>query len=175
MGKLFDSTTASSILLILLAGKLATLATNGFATALYAKALHRLMAYVSFSETLITTILLYISLVVLKLGPVATAISVASPIIFIRVFLLPFLSISIMKLEHGKALIVESYRPFLILFILLPIFFYYPPATKFDVGHLFLLATSATIIFLWMYFELSKTENLLIIDTIKYLSFKKKT
>lgn len=113
LGKDFDYETGYLILLILVVGRVSTLAVDGYVTSLYAKNLHKLLIATGIFESIATAILLYIFLVEFKLGPVYAAISIAVPILVSRLVFIPVLCRSKFDMPAYGRLVALSYRPLL--------------------------------------------------------------
>jgi O-antigen/teichoic acid export membrane protein len=114
LGQDFNYEQAYQVLVILILGRLSTLAVDGYATSLYAKSKHKIMIYSGFFETTVTALFLYITLPVLNLGVVAAALSMAVPLAVSRLILLPFLCRSQLDINHYIRLVIMSFRPLLI-------------------------------------------------------------
>lgn len=164
LGQGFNFEQAYQVLVILILGRLSTLAVDGYATSLYAKSKHKIMIYSGFFETASTALLLYITLFQLNLGVVAAALSVAVPLAASRLVLLPFLCRSQLDVNHYVRLVFMSFRPLLmaipcglLVLFLNPL----PPEmsqTKFLMGILL-----ALVIWLFMKLEMQVREKELIV------------
>lgn len=170
MGKSFDFLTAYHILIILLLGRLSSLVTNGFTTGLYAKGQHKLLAFISILETISSTALLYIGLSIYEGGIVVVAYAIAVPLMIFRLFFLPYLSIKLMAVKNASGLIFSSYRPLLMMIVLIPIWY-----LLLEDAHLmsykFLAATALSFCFLvaFLAVDLTRRET----DLIKQLVSRK--
>lgn len=142
MGKDFNYQEAYHILLILMGGRLATVACNGFLTALYAKALHQRFAYSSIAETAFTSLLLYITLILNDMGALGAAISVALPIFLSRIIFLPWYTLSIVGVKNISRIMLLSYRPALLFVVMIPAFFIFMPGVTLGFNHLILALLS---------------------------------
>jgi O-antigen/teichoic acid export membrane protein len=172
MGKDFDSLNAYYILMILLAGRISSLSTNGFATALYAKALHRQFAYNTLGETFCTAALLYITLVELELGVIWAAVSVSIPLLVSRFFILPYMTMRVLNAKNTFRLIFLSYRPFLIILLFLPVYIVFLPEFSFGWHHLLLSSFFMILGGGFLFFDIQKNEKDLIFSLRQSL-FKK--
>jgi len=159
MGAAFDVHSAYQILLVLLAGRLAALSSNGFNTALYAKAKHKVIAYINILETIFTSILLAWFLAYLGLGPTWAAVSIASPLILGRLLVLPYIALVMLKIENRKEVLIHSYRPFVLLFFGCSLYFLYPLGAEMGISHLYRLAILFCIFLVFAFTDLSLRER----------------
>ena len=174
MGTEFNYQEAYQILLILMGGRLASLASNGYVTALYAKALHRRFAYSNIAETILTSILLYATLVVYNMGVLGAAISVALPIFFSRIIFVPILTLKTIGVKDAPRMLFLSYRPALLLTLVVPLFLILPPPVALGLNHLILVASSMMVLSVFMYLDIRPNElNLLKTLAPKIMTGKK--
>jgi O-antigen/teichoic acid export membrane protein len=115
MGSKFDYRSAYTVLLVLLAGRMSALASSGFNSGLYARAQHKLIAYLNIGEAIATATLLTVFLAWLKLGPIAAAYAIAIPLFISRIFLLPFIASRYMNIKNIFSMLAYSYRPAILL------------------------------------------------------------
>jgi O-antigen/teichoic acid export membrane protein len=162
MGKYFDSISAYYILIILLAGRISSLANNGFSTALYAKALHKQLAYNALGETFCTAVLLYLALVEFELGVIWAAASVSIPLFISRFFILPYMSFRVLKTTGTLRLLLLSYRPLAILFMFLPMFFLFLPGLTFGWHHAYLALFFIVLFVGFSFFDIQKNEKMML-------------
>ena len=162
MGAEFNYQEAYQILLILMGGRLASLAANGYVTALYAKALHHRFAYNNIAETIFTSILLYLTLVVYNMGVLGAAISVALPVFCSRILLVPLLSLKIIGVKNAPRMFFLSYRPILLLALIVPLFFMFSPSLTVGINHLILIIAPAILLAVFMCLDIRPNELQLI-------------
>lgn len=114
MGSEFDYQAAYHILIVLLFGRMSSLAANAFNTGLLATSQHKLIAKISFAETCTSALLLAVGLGIYKLGPLFAAFSISLPLIVGRLLLLPTLAGRKLAIERLRALLLTSFRPLLL-------------------------------------------------------------
>ncbi len=171
MGSAFDYHTAYQILLVLLAGRLAALSSNGFNTALYAKARHKIIAYTNIGETLLTTLLLALFLIYLSKGAVWAAIAISVPLIAGRLFILPLIATTIMKMTNVKEMLIFSFRPLVLLILGGALYLLYPATVELSFSHAYRLGILFVLFLIFAFLDLNPRER----DYIKliFARFKK--
>lgn len=115
MGSDFDYQTAYHILLVLLAGRMSALAANAFNTGLLATSQHKLVAKISFLETGLSGFLLTVGLGIYDKGLLFAAYAISAPLIVGRILVLPALAARTMALAHIHRLMLQSFRPLLLI------------------------------------------------------------
>lgn len=164
LGQNFNYEQAYQVLVILVFGRLSTLAVDGYTTSLYAKSKHRIMIYSGFFETASTALLLYITLFQLNLGVVAAALSVAVPLAASRLVLLPFLCRSQLDINHYVRLVFMSFRPLLMAIPCgLLVLFLNPLSPEFSQTKFLMGILLALVIWLFMKLEMQVREKELIV------------
>lgn len=111
LGDHFDYQTGYWILVILAFGRISSLAVDGYTTSLYATSKHKLMIYTGFFETVLTALMLFLTLSVFEMGVIFAALSIAIPLVFVRLILLPLLAKKQLELNNYLNLLYMSYRP----------------------------------------------------------------
>jgi O-antigen/teichoic acid export membrane protein len=165
MGSEFDYKTAYSILLILLAGRMSALSSSGFNNGLYARAQHKLIAYLNIGEAIATATLLAIVLAWLKLGPTAAASAVAIPLLISRMFLLPLIASRIMKVGNVFSLLMHSYRPAILLLAGIIALTAFPLGGALSINHIWLGTIYITLSLTFLSLDLMPRERDLIYRT----------
>ena len=161
-GSEFDFGTAYEVLIVLLCGRLAALCCNGFATALYAKALHRFFAYLNLCETFFTVVMLYISLAVFQMGVIGVALSVSIPIFISRMVVVPILSVKVMELKNIISLFWLSYRPLLLVVVIIPLSLVWPMEPQLGINHLIMCLIGILVFLGFVYLDLQENERKLL-------------
>ncbi len=108
-------TTKQATILVLLFGRMSSLAANAFNTGLLATSQHKLTAKISFFETCLSALLLGIGLPIYELGPLFAAYAISAPLLVGRLLLLPILAGKALAVERLNSLIIGSFRPLLLI------------------------------------------------------------
>ncbi len=174
MGSAFDYNTAYTILLILLTGRISTLASSGFNSGLYARAQHKLIAYLNIGEAIATAVLLTVFLVWLKLGPIAAAVAIAIPLVSSRILILPLIASRIMNVEHVFSMLLHSYRPGVLLLAGLLTIKAFPLGGPLSINHIWLGVIFTTLMLSFLSFDLMPRERELISRTKTFFPAKRR-
>lgn len=159
MGQSFDYHSAYIILLVLLSGRLSALSSNGFNTALYAKARHKAIAYTNIIEVIFTSILLTWFLAHLGLGPIWAAVSIAAPLIIGRLVVLPAIAMFMLQINNRKWMLMQSYRPLVLLIFGCGLYHFYPLGNVLDASHFYRLAILFFVVIAFTFVELNVRER----------------
>ena len=160
MGTEFDYSAAYLILLILLAGRLSALASNGFNTALYATAKHNILAYVNFCEAIATGLLLWYFLAASGEGAKMAAVAIALPLALGRLIFLPYWAINVLHITAPISLLLLSYRPLSLLVVAFLIYAFYPLQVELSAQHFLRAMAVGAALLLFMKFDLMPRERI---------------
>lgn len=166
MGSNFLYQEAYYILLILLVGRLSALCTNGFNSALYASAKHKLLAWFNIAETIVTALLLTVFLWWLEMGAIMAAIAIAAPLVISRMFILPIVSAQYMEVVEPKRLIMFSARPLGIVLIVGFSKILLPLSAEVSLSHLTFSIFALAIVVVYGLFDLTQRERALVLRLI---------
>lgn len=171
LGNEFDYLTAYTILLIVGFGRLSAVSVDCYVTSFYAQGKHKVMAFNGFAETIFAVLMLYLTLDVYSLGVVYAAIAMTLPLVVFRFLLLPFLCVKSIGLTEGYQLILNSYRPAILIVLCgLSHFLYGDDIAGLSWGLLEESLIAAIIIVAFMWFDLRSREKMLIVKLLKSLS-----
>jgi O-antigen/teichoic acid export membrane protein len=172
MGSDFAHHEAYSILLILLGGRLAAFSSQGFNTALYASAKHKLLAWFNILETIATTILLALLLGGFGQGVISAALAIAMPLIISRMLFLPLIASYHMEIENPKKILTLSFRPLGLAIAALLAQLIIPIKATFSLNHLLLSGVMVILIVLFCALDLLPRERALIVRLLSPLRKK---